>query len=853
MTFIAHLAKFLLRESLCACFEPPLLHMSITLHVSLLSGHETSLSAEPETRVEELRRKVQLELDIGPCRLVAAGEVLQPRATLSEQKLTDGMQIVAVIRQPEIVSTRRSTSMALLTGDGSVLTWGDPERGGDCSAVHDQLVHVESLHAAPGAFAAILADGSLVTWGEDLADTKPVKHLLRNIRSVHSTGFAFGAIADDGSVVSWGHELFGGRAPPNLTNVRKLLGSLTTFAALRSDGSVVAWGEDGRHEMWEQLRNVRDIQATESAFVALSAGSVVAWGHPLYGGVLEERLQGLHKVQQIYATDGAFAAVMEDGSVVAWGDALSGGDVNVPEPVHEQLHDVQSIAASAAAFAALRADHTVVTWGCPELGGDSSAVRAQLRDVTQVCASAMSFAALRADGSVVAWGNAHFGGSCGAVQGQLRDVQHLGASANAFVALVADGSLIAWGDPVVVETAPARLSNNPCTLYRNRTAGAIERVVIVGGGPAGMTAAIYAARSNLCPLVIAPAIGGQLMAKGVDVENYPGLPRENGGEMIQVMKHQARSFYAEVWDDLVVSVNTSVSPFQIYTNNSGLVQAHTLIAATGANSKWLHVKGEWDYRGFGVSSCAACDGYLFKGKACAVIGGGDSAMEEALMLARICSSVKLIHRRDTFRASLVLQQRVLNHPHITAAWTGLTASDGEGDERKELTHLELADTQDSSVEWQLPVDAAFIAIGHDPNTRLFKGQVDMDESLGDRPCSSGLVQAAAKRMCTASLQTGYIHVNGPTKTSVPGFFAAGDVADNVYRQAITSAGSGAMAALDAERYLSENPVEEESCVRQEDFQSWSLKDLREQVKLLGVKCVACSEKADFIASLQASF
>jgi len=385
------------------------------------------------------------------------------------------------------------------------------------------------------------------------------------------------------------------------------------------------------------------------------------------------------------------------------------------------------------------------------------------------------------------------------------------------------------------EEEERRLSNNPCTLYRNRTAGAIERVVIVGGGPAGMTAAIYAARSNLCPLVIAPAIGGQLMAKGVDVENYPGLPRENGGEMIQVMKHQARSFYAEVWDDLVVSVNTSVSPFQIYTNNSGLVQAHTLIAATGANSKWLHVKGEWDYRGFGVSSCAACDGYLFKGKACAVIGGGDSAMEEALMLARICSSVNLIHRRDTFRASLVLQQRVLNHPHITVRWNtavkrfaGQTASDGEGDERKELTHLELADTQDSSVEWQLPVDAAFIAIGHDPNTRLFKGQVDMDE-------------------------TGYIHVNGPTKTSVPGFFAAGDVADNVYRQAITSAGSGAMAALDAERYLSENPVEEESCVRQEDFQSWSLKDLREQVKLLGVKCVACSEKADFIASLQASF
>lgn len=324
------------------------------------------------------------------------------------------------------------------------------------------------------------------------------------------------------------------------------------------------------------------------------------------------------------------------------------------------------------------------------------------------------------------------------------------------------------------------------------------------------------------------------MAKGVDVENYPGLPRENGGEMIQVMKHQARSFYAEVWDDMVVAVNTTVQPMQIHTNSSGLVQAHTIIAATGANSKWLHVKGEWDYRGHGVSSCAACDGYLYKGKACAVIGGGDSAMEEALMLARICSSVDLLHRRGSFRASLVLQQRVLNHPHIRVRWNSAVkrfigrSREEDGIEHKELTHMELIDTQDSSREaYQLPIDAAFIAIGHDPNTRLFRGQVDMDE-------------------------TGYIQVHG-TKTSAPGFFAAGDVADHVYRQAITSAGSGAMAALDAERYLSENPVEEESCVKQEDFQTWSLKDLREQVKLLGVKCVACSEKADFIASLQATF
>eukprot|EP00930_Biecheleria_cincta_P077147 TRINITY_DN6441_c0_g1_i1.p1 TRINITY_DN6441_c0_g1~~TRINITY_DN6441_c0_g1_i1.p1 ORF type:complete len:623 (+),score=150.83 TRINITY_DN6441_c0_g1_i1:112-1980(+) len=390
-----------------------------------------------------------------------------------------------------------------------------------------------------------------------------------------------------------------------------------------------------------------------------------------------------------------------------------------------------------------------------------------------------------------------------------------------------------------IEEEERRLQNNPCSLYRNRTrgTGAIEKVVIIGGGPSGMTAAIYAARANLCPLVIAPALGGQLMAKGVDVENYPGMPRENGGKMIQVMKSQARTFFTEVWDDVVVSVNLSSSPFEIITNKSGPVRAHTMIVATGADSKWLDVTGEWDYRGFGVSSCAACDGYLYKGKVCAVIGGGDTAMEEALMLARICGSVHLLHRRSTFRASLVLQQRVLAHPNIKVHWNtaihqyvGRSIAEEGGMERKELTGVELLDTSDKTKPLvPLSVDAAFVAIGHDPNTKLFKGQVEMD-------------------------QTGYIITpGGSTKTSVPGLFAAGDVADHVYRQAITSAGSGAMAALDAERYMSENPVEESTCVKQEDFSSWSLKDLRDQVKHLGLKCVACTEKRDFIASLQATY
>lgn len=390
-----------------------------------------------------------------------------------------------------------------------------------------------------------------------------------------------------------------------------------------------------------------------------------------------------------------------------------------------------------------------------------------------------------------------------------------------------------------------RLTNNPCSLYRNRTTDAIEKVVIIGGGPAGMTAAIYAARANLCPLVLAPALGGQLMAKGVDVENYPGMFRENGGKMIQVMKHQARSFFTEVRDDFVIAVNTSVHPFEITTNQTGTLRTHTLILATGADSRWLGVEGEWDLRGHGVSSCAACDGYLFKGKSCAVIGGGDTAMEEALMLSRICSSVLLIHRRGQFRASLVLQQRVLQNPNIKVRWNSAvkrfigkqvaaapaTEEGTEGGSLEELvlTAIELEDTVRQAETEIVPMTAAFVAIGHDPNTGIFRDQVKMDDN-------------------------NYIKVDAhSTKTSVPGVFAAGDVADHVYRQAVTSAGSGAMAALDAERFLSENPVEEEKCIKLEDFSSWSLKDLRNQVKLLGVKCLACSERADFIASLRATY
>merc|ERR1711871_1364038 len=370
-----------------------------------------------------------------------------------------------------------------------------------------------------------------------------------------------------------------------------------------------------------------------------------------------------------------------------------------------------------------------------------------------------------------------------------------------------------------------KLSNNMCTRYRKRHSGATEKVVIMGSGPAGLAAALYAARAGLCPLMVAPAVGGQLMGKGVDVENYPGMAVANGGDMVKIMKKQARSFMADVKDDIVTSVDLSKSPFVLTTNDSSVISTHSIVIATGADSRWLGVPGEHEYRGAGVSSCATCDGFLFKTKPCVVIGGGDSAMEDALVLARTCSSVTVLHRRDTFRASQVLQKRVLSHSKITVMWN-VTVAAFIGKTTEEdgtfLTGVQITNTvsrESSSVE----CDAAFVAIGHDPNTKLFAGQLEMND-------------------------VGYLNTVGQsTYTSIPGVFAAGDVADHVYRQAITSAGTGAMAALDAERWLSETGKGTE--VEAEDFTKWSVKELKSELKDRGLACSGCFEKSDFIAKL----
>jgi thioredoxin-disulfide reductase len=324
-----------------------------------------------------------------------------------------------------------------------------------------------------------------------------------------------------------------------------------------------------------------------------------------------------------------------------------------------------------------------------------------------------------------------------------------------------------------------------------------ERVTIIGGGPAGMAAAIYAARAGLAPLVIAPSMGGQLQGKGVDVENYPGLSNITGPAVIASMRKQAAFFGAVFEEDFVTRVDASVRPLQVHTNVTGRIETHSIIVATGADSRWLGIEGEYEMRGGGVSSCATCDGFLFAGKHVLVVGGGDAAMEDALVLARTSKKVTVIHRTDTFRASKVLADRVKDHPHIDIQWNmvvqkieGKTLEPENNDDEEEEVDLDNAEKVVSGVvlkdvvtneERRMACDAIFIAIGHLPNTGFLESVVDFD------PEHKGYIQTVSRT----------------TKTSAAGIFAAGDVSDAVYRQAITSAGSGAAAALDAERWLSE--------------------------------------------------
>jgi len=302
----------------------------------------------------------------------------------------------------------------------------------------------------------------------------------------------------------------------------------------------------------------------------------------------------------------------------------------------------------------------------------------------------------------------------------------------------------------------------------------VRDVAIIGSGPAGLTAALYAARANLQPLVIEGLeSGGQLMMTTL-VENFPGY-RDGimGPELMGEMRAQAERFGAEIIQSQVTSVDLSAKPFVLKTPDAEY-RSKTIIIATGASAKLLGIPSERTLMGHGVSTCATCDGYFFRGQEIAVVGGGDSAMEEAIFLTKFASKVTLVHRRDTLRASKIMQDKARANPKI--AWMlNHVVQEVQDDGKGELTSIVLRNVT-TEVVTKLPVTGVFIAIGHTPNTSIFRGQLEMNEN-------------------------GYLVTQGGTRTTVPGVFACGDVQDEVYRQAVTAAGSGCMAALDAERYL----------------------------------------------------
>lgn len=301
-----------------------------------------------------------------------------------------------------------------------------------------------------------------------------------------------------------------------------------------------------------------------------------------------------------------------------------------------------------------------------------------------------------------------------------------------------------------------------------------RNVIVIGSGPAGLTAALYTARANLKPLVIEGLdAGGQLMLT-TDVENFPGFPNGiMGPELMGAMRTQAERFGAEFRTGAVTAVDLGAPPFTVTTGDESF-RARTVIVSTGASAKMLGLPSERALMGHGVSTCATCDGFFFRNRPIAVVGGGDSALEEAIFLTRFASSVALIHRRDTLRASKIMQDKARANPKITFVWD-TEVIDVKDPSAGSLSSLRLRNNR-TGAESDLPVDGLFVAIGHTPNTALFTGQLEMDE-------------------------TGYLVTRDGAKTNVPGVFACGDVQDRVYRQAITAAGSGCMAAIDAERYL----------------------------------------------------
>jgi len=304
------------------------------------------------------------------------------------------------------------------------------------------------------------------------------------------------------------------------------------------------------------------------------------------------------------------------------------------------------------------------------------------------------------------------------------------------------------------------------------------KVLIIGSGPAGYTAAVYAARAMLKPILVYGIEPGGQMTTTTDVENYPGFAGViQGPWLMEQMKEQAKAVGTDMIEDHISSVNLKSKPFEAIGDSGQKYTADSIIISTGAQARWLNLKSEQELRGFGVSACATCDGFFFKEKTVAVIGGGNAAVEEAMFLTKFASKVKLIHRRDALRAEKMLQSKLMSNKKIEIIWDSVVEEVLGDKDPKNVTGLKIKNVKTNKVE-ELKIDGLFIAIGHDPATKLFKDQLEMDKE-------------------------GYL-ITKPdsTATNVPGVFAAGDVKDKIFRQAVTAAGMGCMSALEAEKFLS---------------------------------------------------
>ena len=306
------------------------------------------------------------------------------------------------------------------------------------------------------------------------------------------------------------------------------------------------------------------------------------------------------------------------------------------------------------------------------------------------------------------------------------------------------------------------------------------KVLIIGSGPAGYTAAVYAARAMLKPILVYGSEPGGQLTTTTDVENYPGFAKAiQGPWLMEQMKEQAHAVGTEMIEDHISSVNLKSKPFEATGDGGQKYTADSIIISTGAQARWLNLKSEQEFRGFGVSACATCDGFFFKDKEVAVVGGGNAAVEEAMFLTKFASKVKLIHRRDKLRAEKLLQTKLMENKKIEIIWDSVVEEVIGDDNPKNVKGIKIKNIKTNKII-EMNLDGVFIAIGHDPATQLFKDQLDMDNE-------------------------GYLVTKSDsTETNVPGVFAAGDVKDKVFRQAVTAAGMGCMAALEAEKHLSHN-------------------------------------------------